>query len=150
MRLYAYNTPRLRVPSRCRCPVWAQAHPTATDSAPKLRGVVEVTGGRQTVVPLDSRLARQQLQQQAGSAASSVAPTQADPLEALKTLFLPRGWPQSCTVDYLEYQLWSLPTHVFGWMSHSLATSSMLKVGLLGSGGAGLRLGQACTLKEVL
>lgn len=36
------------------------------------------------------------------------------------------GWPHSVTPDYLNYQLATIPAHVTGWMSHSLATSSMI------------------------
>jgi hypothetical protein len=36
----------------------------------------------------------------------------------IQTLFVPRGWPESVTEDYLRYQLWTFPSHVFGWMSH--------------------------------
>jgi len=39
---------------------------------------------------------------------------------------LPRGYPASVTPDYLEYQLASLPVHVTGWVSSSLATSALL------------------------
>ncbi|KAI8110268.1 hypothetical protein M9435_001947 [Picochlorum sp. BPE23] len=52
----------------------------------------------------------------------------------IQTLFVPRGWPESVTEDYLRYQLWTFPSHVFGWMSHSLAGSSMLKALGVGSG----------------
>ncbi|RMZ53529.1 hypothetical protein APUTEX25_003351 [Auxenochlorella protothecoides] len=56
----------------------------------------------------------------------------------LAGLFLPKDWPDSVTPDYLEYQLWTLPTHVTGVMSHALATTSMLQaVGIdAGPGGA--------------
>lgn len=36
----------------------------------------------------------------------------------VQKLFVPRGWPESVTEDYLRYQLWTFPSHVFGWMSH--------------------------------
>ena len=39
---------------------------------------------------------------------------------------LPRGFPDSVTPDYLEYQLASLPVHVTGWVCSSLATSALL------------------------
>lgn len=38
-------------------------------------------------------------------------------LSFLRTLFLPQGWPDSVTPDYLTYQLWTFPSHVTGWMS---------------------------------
>ncbi|EFJ42799.1 hypothetical protein VOLCADRAFT_119273 [Volvox carteri f. nagariensis] len=46
--------------------------------------------------------------------------------DSIRDLFLPPGFPDSVTPDYLPYQLWSLPTHVTGHLSHSLATSSLL------------------------
>ena len=52
-------------------------------------------------------------------------------------LFLPTGYPDTLTPDYLEYQLWALPVHVTGWVSNSLATSSMLKAAGLGTSAAG-------------
>lgn len=54
----------------------------------------------------------------------------------LAGLFLPQGWPDSVTPDYLEYQLWTLPTHVTGVVSHALATTSMLQVGAPAAGPA--------------
>lgn len=36
----------------------------------------------------------------------------------VQNLFVPRGWPLSVTDDYLRYQFWTFPSHVFGWMSH--------------------------------
>ena len=39
------------------------------------------------------------------------------PLRTVEMLFLPRGWPDSVTSDYLNYQLWTFPSHVTGWMS---------------------------------
>eukprot|EP00884_Botryococcus_braunii_P023412 jgi/Botrbrau1/9755/Bobra.85_1s0006.1 len=46
-------------------------------------------------------------------------------------VFLPKGFPDSVTPDYLRYQLWAVPCHVTGWLTHSLATSSLLSaVGL--------------------
>lgn len=52
-------------------------------------------------------------------------------------LFLPTGYPDTLTPDYLEYQLWALPVHVTGWLANSLATSSMLKAAGIGSSAAG-------------
>ena len=49
------------------------------------------------------------------------------PLAAVRAFFLPSGWPGSVTPDYLQYQLISIPTHITGWCSHSLATSSMIQ-----------------------
>lgn len=46
--------------------------------------------------------------------------------DSLRELFLPPGFPSSVTPDYLPYQVWSLPTHVTGHLSHSLVTSSLL------------------------
>ena len=33
-------------------------------------------------------------------------------MDPVRDLYLPDGYPASVTCDYLEYQLWSLPTHV--------------------------------------
>jgi hypothetical protein len=41
------------------------------------------------------------------------------------------------TPDYLRFQLWAVPAHVTGWMSTSLATSSLLKAVGVGSGAEG-------------
>lgn len=56
-----------------------------------------------------------------------------DALRELEQLFVPQ---KAVTRDYLRYQLWTFPSHVFGWMSHSLAGSSMLKALGVGSGPA--------------
>ena len=40
---------------------------------------------------------------------------------------LPKGFPQTVSSDYIPYQLWAIPTHITGWLSTSLATSSLLK-----------------------
>lgn len=54
-------------------------------------------------------------------------------LREIQKLFVPQ---KAVTDDYLLYQLWTFPSHVFGWMSHSLAGSSMLKALGVGSGPA--------------
>ncbi len=41
--------------------------------------------------------------------------------------FLPAGFPGSVAGDYLPYQLWAVPCHITGWMTSSLATSSLLQ-----------------------
>lgn len=48
-------------------------------------------------------------------------------------LFLPQ---RAVTDDYLSYQYWTFASHVFGWMSHSLAGSSMLSALGVGNGPA--------------
>ena len=48
---------------------------------------------------------------------------------------LPKGFPSSVTNDYLGYQLRALPAHITGWMSKSLATSSLIHA--LGFGSIG-------------
>ncbi|KAG2448238.1 hypothetical protein HYH02_006823 [Chlamydomonas schloesseri] len=48
------------------------------------------------------------------------------PLLNLRELFLPPGYPDTVTPDYLAYQLWSVPTHITGHLSHALVTSSLL------------------------
>ncbi|KAI8463307.1 MAG: vitamin B6 photo-protection and homoeostasis-domain-containing protein [Monoraphidium minutum] len=60
------------------------------------------------------------------------------PLAALRALYLPEGFPAAVTPDYLSYQLVSVPTHIAGWLSHSLATSSLLKAVGISAGPAGV------------
>lgn len=63
-------------------------------------------------------------------------------------LLLPRGFPSSVTPDYLTYQLWSLPVHITGWMSVSLATSNLLQaVGI--SAGAATTTAAAAAIKWI-
>ena len=50
---------------------------------------------------------------------------------------MPNGYPQEITPDYLPYQLWTLPTHITGWIGNSLVTSSLLKAAGLGTGAVG-------------
>ncbi|KXZ56959.1 hypothetical protein GPECTOR_1g865 [Gonium pectorale] len=65
-----------------------------------------------------------------GAAASPSRGPHLPPLASLpsaaRELFLPPGFPESVTPDYLPYQLWSVPTHVTGHLSHALVTSSLL------------------------
>lgn len=42
----------------------------------------------------------------------AMASTSHDIRRQLKMLFLPEGYPASVSPDYLQYQLWALPTHV--------------------------------------
>ncbi|GIL51565.1 hypothetical protein Vafri_7534 [Volvox africanus] len=56
---------------------------------------------------------------------TSLAPLTSLP-DSIRDLFLPPGYPNCVTPDYLSYQLWSMPTHVTGHLSHSLVTSSLL------------------------
>mmetsp|Transcript_2506 Transcript_2506/g.7550 ORF Transcript_2506/g.7550 Transcript_2506/m.7550 type:complete len:636 (-) Transcript_2506:730-2637(-) len=58
-------------------------------------------------------------------------------IEFGKGFLLPRGYPESVSDDYLAYQLWAFPCHICGWMSHSLATSSLLKAVGVDPGAAG-------------
>lgn len=51
--------------------------------------------------------------------------------------FLPRGYPDTVTPDYLSFQLWAVPAHISGWMSTSLATSSLLKAVGVGDSAVG-------------
>ncbi len=51
--------------------------------------------------------------------------------------FLPKGYPDTVTPDYLRFQLWAVPAHVTGWMSTSLATSSLLKAVGVGNSAVG-------------
>ena len=50
--------------------------------------------------------------------------------------------------DYLPYQLWTVPSHIFGWLSVSLATSSLLKA-LGGSPGAAGVAASAAAIKWI-
>ncbi|KAG2489606.1 hypothetical protein HYH03_011886 [Edaphochlamys debaryana] len=61
-----------------------------------------------------------------GTAPSSAVLALAALPDTLKDLFLPPGFPSTVTPDYLPYQLWSMPTHITGHLSHSLVTSSLL------------------------
>jgi hypothetical protein len=72
-----------------------------------------------------------------GSSTLSPPPPSQTAPASIKTFFLPQGWPTSVTEDYLNYQIYSFPCHIFGWMSHSLAGSSMLKALGVGIGPAG-------------
>ena len=51
--------------------------------------------------------------------------------------FLPNGYPHAISPDYVPYQLWTLPTHITGWIGSSLVTSSLLKAAGLGTGAVG-------------
>jgi len=50
-----------------------------------------------------------------------------DARSPLARVFLPRGYPHALSPDYLEYQLWTLPCHLFGHCSAGLATSSLFR-----------------------
>ena len=123
-------------------PVQAVARPQAARggvreverSSPAPKVVVEVgAGGRRRAVELGRGGGSESLPPATsattafGSGGQELAP--GGPLEALRGLFLPSGWPHSVTPDYLNYQLATVPAHITGWMSHSLATSSMIQVG---------------------
>lgn len=41
------------------------------------------------------------------------------------------------TPDYLQYQLWSIPTHITGALAHSLTTSSLLQAVGISAGPVG-------------
>ncbi|KAG2595778.1 hypothetical protein PVAP13_5KG096300 [Panicum virgatum] len=53
--------------------------------------------------------------------------------QAVRDFVLPAGFPESVTVDYLEYMLLQFPTNVTGWICHVLVTSSLLKAVGVGS-----------------
>eukprot|EP00898_Chlorokybus_atmophyticus_P006550 jgi/Chlat1/6897/Chrsp52S06582 len=55
----------------------------------------------------------------------------------VRNFFLPAGFPQTVTPDYVPYLLWSFPTHVTGWAASVLVTSSMLRAVGIGASGAG-------------
>lgn len=71
------------------------------------------------------------------SAAASTSTSIWLSLQTVRSLYLPVSFPASVTPDYLEYQLWSLPTHVTGWIAISITTSSLLKAVGIGAGAAG-------------
>ncbi|KAH8945225.1 hypothetical protein BDL97_12G029800 [Sphagnum fallax] len=53
----------------------------------------------------------------------------------LRNFFLPSGFPDSVSDDYMPYMLWQFPTNVTGWICSTLVTSSLLKaVGIGGDG----------------
>jgi len=64
------------------------------------------------------------------SSVNAVENEHADSLipQAVRDFVLPAGFPESVTVDYLEYMLLQFPTNVTGWICHVLVTSSLLKV----------------------
>lgn len=66
-----------------------------------------------------------------------------------KGLLLPRGYPHSVTDDYVPYQLWAFPCHIFGWISHSLSTSSLLKAVGVDLGGAAGAVGATAAVKWI-
>lgn len=66
-----------------------------------------------------------------------------------KGLVLPRGYPLSVSDDYVPYQLWAFPCHVFGWASNSLATSSLLKAVGVDLGGAAGAVGATAAVKWI-
>jgi hypothetical protein len=65
------------------------------------------------------------------------------PRAAAQLFFLPR---LSVTPDYLNYQLWTIPAHITGWMSTSLVTSSLLKAVGLSAGPGGI-IGTSAAIK---
>ena len=86
----------------------------------------------------------------AAAAEEAPAPAAAlDPLALLRSFFLPAGYPATVTPDYLPYQLWTAPTHVTGWISHSLATSSMLTAVGFGGAGAAATVGASAAIKWI-
>lgn len=68
-----------------------------------------------------------------GEDAKNISSREGGVFREVQKLFIPQ---RAVTEDYLLYQLWTFPSHVFGWMSHSLAGSSMLKALGVGSGPA--------------
>lgn len=116
-------------PHRCSVPLcgWRKpsrrsVHPPCAVLNEAPTKVVEVSsGGQRRAVDLRS----------GGSGAAAPVAAEANetgPLASLRAFFLPRGWPHSVTPDYLTFQLATVPAHVTGWCSHSLATSSMIAV----------------------
>eukprot|EP00798_Chlamydomonas_sp_ICE-L_P010131 gene10132-8032_t len=65
--------------------------------------------------------------------------------QRLGELFLPDGYPSSVSKDYLDYQLWSVPCHITGWLSHSLTTSSLLQAVGISAGPGGTILTAAAS-----
>eukprot|EP00798_Chlamydomonas_sp_ICE-L_P020131 gene20131-26862_t len=75
--------------------------------------------------------------------------TQHDIKQRLGELFLPDGYPSSVSIDYLDYQLWSVPCHITGWLSHSLTTSSLLQAVGISAGPVGTTL-TAAAIKWII
>lgn len=47
--------------------------------------------------------------------------------QSLRDFFLPTGFPDTVSDDYLQYMLWQLPTNLTGWICSTLVTSSLLR-----------------------
>ncbi|KAG6556203.1 hypothetical protein Mapa_002144 [Marchantia paleacea] len=62
---------------------------------------------------------------------------------------LPAGFPDSVSVDYLEYMLWQFPTHVTGWICSTLVTSSLFKAVGIADGGGTYAAAATATIKWV-
>jgi hypothetical protein len=93
---------------------------TKQADAAALQPIVQIKSGQEvSYSSVDGRLSAE---------VSQAAPLTTQQATArLKALFLPDGYPSSVTDDYLAYQLWTVPAHITGWLSHSLTTSSLLK-----------------------
>lgn len=136
---------RLRAQGRCRA---EHRHFEAPPQRQPSSTVVEVFKNGRT---------RHRLQQEAqgADAATPARPAppprvvgEDGPLAAARSFFLPRGWPDSVTEDYLSYQLYTVPAHITGSLSHSLATSSMITALAVGSGPAAT-VGIAAAIKWI-
>jgi hypothetical protein len=62
---------------------------------------------------------------------------------------LPKGYPGSVTDDYLNYQARTLPAHITGWMSKSLATSSLIHALGVGSMGPSATVATSAAIKWI-
>ena len=125
--------------ARCSAAPKAVADPLTT--AATCYEVAEINGSRVTDLmggPRPSAAAPSNGgTQTAVSSSSSTPPPQEQLIQFLEALFMPPGYPASTTPDYLSYQLWSMPTHITGHLSHSLTTSSLLAAVGIGAGPLG-------------
>ncbi|KAG9155912.1 hypothetical protein Leryth_004161 [Lithospermum erythrorhizon] len=69
--------------------------------------------------------------------------------QIIKDFFLPAGFPESVSNDYLDYILWQFPTNVTGWICHVLVTSSLLKAVGVGSVGGTTAAASAAAIRWV-
>mmetsp|Transcript_37352 Transcript_37352/g.116802 ORF Transcript_37352/g.116802 Transcript_37352/m.116802 type:complete len:101 (+) Transcript_37352:202-504(+) len=58
-------------------------------------------------------------------------------MEAFRAMFLPAGFPQSVSQDYVAYQVWDTLQGLMGYFKYVILTFSFLRgLGLGGDGGA--------------
>ncbi|KAK9805694.1 hypothetical protein WJX72_012310 [[Myrmecia] bisecta] len=104
-----------------------------TQLAAQSQTLVEVKGRKRRKYSLDGKTGSLSVEQ----AALTREHLAVDFVEGIKGFILPRGFPNSVSEDYLTYQLWAVPSHIAGWISVSLATSSLLKAVGIGTSAVG-------------